>query len=146
MASSSASPTTQLPSEHPQEIISGKPPPAFRSAFHSVRKPPGKNIITKKPIAPLIPTPPRIYKVDPVDFRDVVQKLTSAAPEFHPTRLQEVAPPPLNLSPPQQRATAFPDNNITLVGAISPVGFNLSPASLAWCSSVLPSPGTVASL
>ncbi|KAG8373835.1 hypothetical protein BUALT_Bualt11G0066500 [Buddleja alternifolia] len=98
------------------------PPPAFRSELHSVRKAPAKNLITKKPNAPLPPTPPKIYTVDPIDFRDVVQKLT-CAPEFIPTRLREVAPPPLShLSQP-------------------PVKAALSPSSLAWCSSIFFSPG-----
>ncbi|XP_042029757.1 VQ motif-containing protein 29-like [Salvia splendens] len=62
-----------------------QPPPPYLSALHSVRRLPA---IKKKPIAPMPATPPKIYKVEPVDFRDVVQSLT-AAPEF-----QKVAPPP----------------------------------------------------
>ena len=56
----------------------------------------------KKPIAPFPPTPPRVYKVDPINFRDLVQKLTGAPkkePEPQP-RLQRVAPPPLDLFTP----------------------------------------------
>ncbi|KAL6961322.1 hypothetical protein U1Q18_039090 [Sarracenia purpurea var. burkii] len=71
------------------------PPPAFRSALHSVRKPPAKP--WKFPIAPLPPTLPKIYKVDSVDFKQVVQKLT-AEPEFQSRRLQRIVPPPLSLS------------------------------------------------
>lgn len=113
------------------------PPPSFRSDLHSVRRTPAKHVITKKPIAPLPPTPPKIYKVDPMEFKDVVQKLTGA-PEFQPaTRLQEVAPPPLSLSPPHRQ----PYN----VGALSPLGLSLSPSSMAWCSAMLLSPGTLAS-
>ncbi|KAH6796797.1 hypothetical protein C2S52_021351 [Perilla frutescens var. hirtella] len=136
---------------HQQEIKSGKPRPSFHSVLHSVRKSPAKKyVITKKPIAPLPPTPPKIYKVDPVEFKDVVQKLTGAA-EFQPTRLQEVAPPPLSLSPPHHRPMAYDEEEKrhksfeTACGALSPLGFSLSPSSLAWCSAMLLSPGTLAS-
>ncbi|KAL3618885.1 hypothetical protein CASFOL_037113 [Castilleja foliolosa] len=98
---------------------------------------PAKSKITKKPMnAPLPPTRgPKIYKVDPVDFRDVVQKLTGSA-EFQMTRLQEVAPPLLSLAPPQPGKAAGAG-----YGAISsPLGFSLSPSSLAWCSSFISSP------
>ncbi|KAJ8537716.1 hypothetical protein K7X08_014256 [Anisodus acutangulus] len=84
--------------------------------------------MTKLPIAPLPPTPPKIYRVEPVNFKEVVQMLT-AAPEFQTVsnnsisssdsgsgsgsgyssssisgsfnsrRLQDVAPTPLDLSP-----------------------------------------------
>ncbi|XVE86970.1 hypothetical protein DITRI_Ditri18aG0078500 [Diplodiscus trichospermus] len=85
----------------------------FHASLHSVRKPLAKP--WKKPIAPLPPTPPKVYRVDPVNFRDLVQKLTGS-PEFvsqpqHQTpssqlhdqlphhRLQRVAPPPLHVAP-----------------------------------------------
>ncbi|KAL8472874.1 hypothetical protein ACS0TY_029262 [Phlomoides rotata] len=118
-------------SSYSEERRSGKPPQAYRAALHAVRKTPTKYVITKKSIAPMPPVPPKIYKVDRVDFRDVVQSLT-AAPGFQRRRLQEVAPPPLSLSPPQH-------------SAMSPLGFSLSPSSLAWCSSMLFSPQTLSS-
>ncbi|KAK6125275.1 hypothetical protein DH2020_041019 [Rehmannia glutinosa] len=145
-----------------------KPPPAYRSAaaLHSVRKfPANKNIIMKKPIAPMPPTPPKIYKVNPVDFKDVVQRLTGGPDMFQPTRLQEVAPPPLSFSPPHRLSPivhptvkmplsgkqsagfggeAQEEKPMKLLdssfGPISPIGFSLSPSSLAWCSSMLLSP------
>ncbi|OMO56428.1 VQ motif-containing protein [Corchorus capsularis] len=90
---------------------------SFHSSLHSVRKPMAKP--WKKPIAPLPPTPPKVYKVDPINFRDLVQKLTGA-PEFMSSsndqpqiqalapapalpalhdqqRLQRVAPPPISV-------------------------------------------------
>ncbi|CAK9152998.1 unnamed protein product [Ilex paraguariensis] len=77
-------------------IPPAKPPTGFRSSLHSVRKLSGKPM--KQPIAPLPPTPPKVYKVDPINFKEVVQKLTGA-PEFQPRHLHEVVvPPPLNLS------------------------------------------------
>ncbi|XP_047312748.1 uncharacterized protein LOC124916057 [Impatiens glandulifera] len=72
--------------------------PNYNSSLHSVRKPPPK--ITKKPIAPIPPTPPRVYNVNPLHFKQLVQKLT-AEPEFQSSRrrrrLHKLAPPPLAL-------------------------------------------------
>ncbi|GFY99435.1 hypothetical protein Acr_13g0008360 [Actinidia rufa] len=73
-------------------------PQKFRSALHTVRKLPVK--LWKKPSPP--PTLPRVYKVDSVDFKQVVQKLT-AAPEFQSRRLQSVAPLPLSLLNPNNK-------------------------------------------
>ncbi|WCJ31468.1 VQ motif-containing protein [Euphorbia peplus] len=89
---------------------------SFISSLHSVRKSQLKP--SKKPIAPLPPTPPRVYKVDPINFRDLVQKLTGATeeedieqmthiPEQH-HRLQRVAPPPLDI---RQPATGLVNNS-----------------------------------
>lgn len=97
---------------------SSKVPQPFYASLHSVRKPMAKP--WKKPIAPLPPTPPKVYRVDPINFRDLVQKLTGA-PEFMSPpsdhlqsssssqlqqqqqpplhqRLQRVAPPPLHVA------------------------------------------------
>lgn len=136
---------------------------SFCSTLHPDRQLPMKPM--KKPIAPSPPTPPRIYKVNFVNFKKVVQKLTSAT-EFRLTRLQEVAPPPLSLSPPWQQLLVHP-NEVTTpsgskfsdfmietdekkvvkpldysFGALTPPGFNFSPSSLAWFSSLLYSPRT----
>ncbi|KAK8517456.1 hypothetical protein V6N13_127632 [Hibiscus sabdariffa] len=99
------------------EETRGLKAPSFHGSLHSVRKPLSKP--WKKPIAPFPPTPPKVYTVDPINFRDLVQKLTGA-PEFmsqthNPTstaqfelprhqhqhqhqRLQRVAPPPLHVA------------------------------------------------
>ncbi|OAY35621.1 VQ motif-containing protein 9 [Manihot esculenta] len=92
-SSSSSSSSTLYFSQYPQEGKGLK----VSQMIHSVRKPQLKP--WKKPIAPLAPTPPRVYKVDPINFRDLVQKLTGAVPEssLPQQRLQRVAPPPLNL-------------------------------------------------
>ncbi|KAG8384253.1 hypothetical protein BUALT_Bualt04G0098900 [Buddleja alternifolia] len=160
--------STQFPYQYQQEEKARRPPPSFRAALHSVRKPPAKNIIMKKPIAPMPPTPPKIYKVNPADFRDVVQKLTGAT-EYLPTRLREVAPPPLSLYPAHRQPFVHPSSMMpfsgnssagflaetqeekplksfeSTFGGLSPLGFSLSPSSLAWCSSILFSPGTLSS-
>ncbi|KAE8704102.1 VQ motif-containing protein 29 [Hibiscus syriacus] len=84
---------------------------SFHGSLHTVRKPFSKP--WKKPIAPFPPTPPKVYAVDPRNFRDLVQKLTGA-PEFmpqthnltsttqfelpHHQRLQRVAPHPLHVA------------------------------------------------
>ncbi|XP_015161544.1 anaphase-promoting complex subunit CDC27-like [Solanum tuberosum] len=173
--------------------------------------------MTKLPIAPLPPTPPKIYRVEPNDFKDVVQMLTSSpefqsvsndsisrfdsgsgfgsrSSSFNSRRLQDIAPPPLDLSPVSlQRSNNNNNNNnnnndvlaqwrefllpssstndqfemcvdsttfeaqershVTpripsenYFGSCSPLAnFPLSPASFAWCSSILFSPGTLTS-
>jgi hypothetical protein len=53
------------------------------SWLHSVRKSPTKTWNKKAPIAPMAPTPPKVYKVDPINFKQLVQSLT-CAPEFLP--------------------------------------------------------------
>lgn len=165
-SSSYSSSSNQIYSYHEEEKR-GKNASSFRSALHSVRKLPMKPM--KKPIAPFPPIPPKVYKVDPENFKEVVQKLTSAT-EFQSTRLQEVAPPPLNLSPPWQQPLVYPNQvkmptaskfsdfmtetheekamkpSDYIFGALSPLGFNLSPSTLAWCSSFLLSPGTLSPL
>uniref|UniRef100_A0A6N2LR79 VQ domain-containing protein n=1 Tax=Salix viminalis TaxID=40686 RepID=A0A6N2LR79_SALVM len=86
--------------QYSEETKGLKMPQSYHLSLHSIRKPQMKP--GKKPIAPLPPTPPRVYKVDPINFRDLVQKLTGA-PEpdpQHQPRLQSVAPPPLDLATP----------------------------------------------
>ncbi|XP_015087352.1 VQ motif-containing protein 29-like [Solanum pennellii] len=171
---------------------------SYHSSLHGVRKLPTKPM-TKLPIAPLPPTPPKIYRVEPNDFKDVVQMLTSS-PEFQTVsndsisrsdsgsgfdsgsssdsgsgsfnsrRLQNVAPPPLDLSPvslqrnnknnaqwrecidlttceAQERSHVTPRiSSENYVGLCSPLAnFPLSPSSFAWCSSILLSPSTLTS-
>ncbi|XP_068344108.1 uncharacterized protein [Pyrus communis] len=102
-SSSSASTTTTYLSQTKQptkgSISTSKQLPNHQSALHSARKSSSKP--WKKPaVAPLPPTPPRIYKVDPINFRELVQSLTSE-PEFMETRpLQSVAPPPIDIRVP----------------------------------------------
>ncbi|XP_010326155.1 uncharacterized protein [Solanum lycopersicum] len=152
--------------------------------------------MTKLPIAPLPPTPPKIYRVESNDFKDVVQMLTSSpefqsvsndsisrsdsgsdfdsgsgsdSSSFNSRRLQNVAPPPLDLSPvslqrnnknnaqwrecidltceAQERSHVTPRiPSENYVGLCSPLAnFPLSPSSFAWCSLILLSPGTLTS-
>ncbi|KAF5747282.1 hypothetical protein HS088_TW05G00002 [Tripterygium wilfordii] len=110
--------------------------------LHSVRKPQLKP--WKKPIAPLPPTPPRVYKVDPVNFRDLVQKLTSA-PEFQTQRLRKIAPPPLDVVVPADHRHQHHDDSQSAPNNI-PLEFNLLPSPLGWCSFPLLSPGTLSPL
>ncbi|CAL1380896.1 unnamed protein product [Linum trigynum] len=60
---------------------SDAPRKPFHSSLHTIRnsntKKPWNN--KKLPIAPLPPNPPKVYKVDPFNFRDLVQRLTGAA-------------------------------------------------------------------
>ncbi|KAB2604006.1 hypothetical protein D8674_040969 [Pyrus ussuriensis x Pyrus communis] len=99
-SSSSASSTTKYLSQTIQptkgSTSNSKQLPHHHSSLHSVQKSSSKP--WKKPaVAPLPPTPQRIYKVDPINFRELVQRLT-CAPEFMETRsLQSVAPPPIDI-------------------------------------------------
>ncbi|KAE8704850.1 putative GTP-binding protein engB [Hibiscus syriacus] len=147
---------------------------SFHGSLHSVRKPLSKP--WKKPIAPFPPTPPKVYTVDPINFRDLVQKLTGS-PEFmsrahNPTsttqfevphqRLQRVAPPPLHIaaSPLSRAEVSAPLNMFSGLDQSSQnysnstmntftsnsLGLNLSPSSYNWCAFPILSPGTLASL
>lgn len=76
-SSSFSSSSSSLASHDQHEEKKEKP---YLSTLHGVRSLPSKSI-TKKPIAPSSPIPPKIYRVEAVNFRQVVQMLT-AAPEF----------------------------------------------------------------
>ncbi|KAK4730846.1 hypothetical protein R3W88_023834 [Solanum pinnatisectum] len=94
-------------STYPQQLKKNTKLPSYHSSLHGVRRLPTKPM-TKLPIAPLPPTPPKIYRVEPNDFKDVVQMLTSS-PEFQSDSIsrsdsssfysRRLAPPPLDLSP-----------------------------------------------
>lgn len=109
-----------------QEAKASRQSLPFHASLHSIRKPPAKP--WKKPVAPLPPTPAKVYKVEPINFRDVVQKLTGA-PEFavdlsgqkdendadessysylQPRRLQSVAPSPINVASRSMSSGDFP--------------------------------------
>lgn len=53
------------------------------SLLHSVRKSSITKACKKAPVAPMPPNPIKVYKVDPINFRDLVQHLTGA-PQFKP--------------------------------------------------------------
>ncbi|KAG2724103.1 hypothetical protein I3843_01G002300 [Carya illinoinensis] len=128
--------------------------PFHSSSLHTVRKSVAKP--WKKPVAPLPPTPPRIYKVDPINFRDVVQKLTGAV-ELD----RSVAPPPLEvgskstfcaveyqqdfapgaLERKQGQKVSTENKEATLS-----LGMNMSPSSQNWFSFPLFSPGSLSTL
>ncbi|KAJ8769344.1 hypothetical protein K2173_002548 [Erythroxylum novogranatense] len=155
--------------EYPEETAK-----SFMSSLHSIRKPQVKP--WKKPIAPLPPTPPRVYQVDPVNFRDLVQKLTGPQGS---QRLRNVAPPPLDIAgtvalsdsvtraeqlqlvkTSMAKSSPFVALNQDLVlsenvvdykasgNGIGSSSFELkpSPSSRDWCSFTLLSPGTLSSL
>ncbi|KAH7566716.1 hypothetical protein JRO89_XS08G0221300 [Xanthoceras sorbifolium] len=151
-----------------QEAEGLRKPKHFQSSLHSVRKSPPKP--RKKPaIAPLPPTRPRVYKVDPVNFRDLVQKLTGA-PELQSQRLRSVAPPPLSIgsreiSAPIQLLTSpaitpfsalYKELKICETADTKPqkmmsdwsmmsnsIELSLSPSSHNWCAYPLLSPGSM---
>ncbi|XP_021717966.1 uncharacterized protein LOC110685754 [Chenopodium quinoa] len=93
--------------------------------LHSVHKSSAK-IMKVKPLSALGPSgppQPKVYKVKPIHFRELVQKLTGAQPELlqQPTsysrpqarprrsNLQVVAPPPLPLHPHQLQLNSQTD-------------------------------------
>ncbi|XP_055811584.1 uncharacterized protein LOC129881400 [Solanum dulcamara] len=116
----SSSSSSNSSSTYPQqEVKKNKKLPSYHSSLHGVKRLPTKPM-TKLPIAPLPPTPPKIYRVEPINFKEVVQMLTSSpefqsvsnnsiissdtgsdfgSDSFNSRRLQDVAPPPLDLSP-----------------------------------------------
>ncbi|XP_049407449.1 uncharacterized protein LOC125870944 [Solanum stenotomum] len=210
-AISSSSSSSNSSSTYPQqEQKKNKKLASYHSSLHGVRKLPTKPM-TKLPIAPMPPTPPKIYRVEPNNFKDVVQMLTSSpefqsvsnnsttssdigsgsgSSSFNSRRLQDIAPPPLDLSPislersndnivaqwceflrpsfssninqvvesietcidstnneAQERSHVTPRiPSENYFGSCSPLAnFPLSPASFAWCSSILLSPGTLTS-
>ncbi|KAG5584187.1 hypothetical protein H5410_044621 [Solanum commersonii] len=203
ISSFSSSSNTSSSTYPQQEQKKNKKLASYHSSLHGVRKLPTKPM-TKLPIAPLPPTPPKIYRVEPNNFKDVVQMLTSSpefqsvsndsisrsdsgsgSSSFNSRRLQDIAPPPLNLSPVSLQRSNNNNNNDVLAqwrefllpssstndqfdstmfeaqershvtpripsenyfGSCSPLAnFPLSPASFAWCSSILFSPGTLTS-
>lgn len=141
--------------------VSVKKEPSFHSALRSVQKPPVK--LWKKPeLHPQPPSRPRVYFVEPRGFRELVQRLTGAAPK-RPLKEMVQPPPPLELErpPPPPLLPTFRDSTAAAVeaevcssniskGLNSPglAGFS-SPTSTFysnWCSFPLLSPATMASL
>ncbi|KAK8702954.1 hypothetical protein V6N13_021288 [Hibiscus sabdariffa] len=122
---------------------------SFHASLHSVRKPIGKP--GKKPISPLQPTRPKVYKVDPINFRDLVQKLTGGGHQTPSSTLQRVAqpPPPLQVAPPQPLHMVAglyntkPQNQKFCDASSDSLGFSLSPSSYNWCSFPILSPTTL---
>ncbi|XP_008796990.1 WAS/WASL-interacting protein family member 1-like [Phoenix dactylifera] len=137
-----------------------KAPAFLQAALHSVKKPPAKPWKrTDRPV------PPKVYRVDPRGFRQLVQMLTGAPPPTpRPLRSTARPPPPLDLAPrtplpPPQ--PMFDNNNYFSTAAMQPVeqkavsGYQ-SPTGLgglfspslytSWCSFPLLSPGSIATL
>ncbi|WVZ09213.1 hypothetical protein V8G54_013743 [Vigna mungo] len=133
--------------------------PASRSnsMLHSVRKAPAKPW-KKAPVAPPAPTPIRVYKVDAINFRDLVQRLTGAPefnPELHNQLFQRVSP--IATAPPQAMLSSR-DNIVAPSSAVSSanwyqeqkpqtLAFNLSSSSSRnWCSVPRTTQGTMTTL
>lgn len=126
--------------DHHKEEKSTKRPPTVHSKQHSVRKIPGKDKIMKKPIAPWPRTPPKVYNVAPINFRDVVQKLTGA-PDSQPTRLHEAATLPHVWFPLAEHTVNTPSSaeegqqqsveTISFGELMSPNSLSMSPPSLS---------------
>ncbi|XP_076940357.1 uncharacterized protein LOC143609499 [Bidens hawaiensis] len=96
-SSSSSSSSSSSNNHLPKTIKSSQP--SYTDSLHSVRKQTLKPI-TKQFIAPLPPTPAKVYKVSSSNFKQVVRMLTSN-PEFQSPpvrRLKDIAPLPLILS------------------------------------------------
>ncbi|KAI3768250.1 hypothetical protein L2E82_18780 [Cichorium intybus] len=115
----------------PKPIKSGLT--SHHNSHHSVRKAIQKPS-TKHFIAPLPPTPPKVYKVDASNFKEAVHTLTSAARNHSSTsrRLKDIAPPPLVLSTIPKVPSLFPKQPPAppseVGGMVSPItAFTLSP-------------------
>ncbi|KAI4992330.1 hypothetical protein ZWY2020_051747 [Hordeum vulgare] len=60
-----------------------RPVPSHEAALRSVQKPPAKPWRAGGGLTPApAPTPPKVYRVEPREFRDLVQRLTGA-PDMH---------------------------------------------------------------
>ncbi|XP_076943109.1 uncharacterized protein LOC143613226 [Bidens hawaiensis] len=96
----SSSSSSSSSNNHPPKTVKSSRP-SYTDSLHSVRKQTLKPI-TKQFIAPLPPTPAKVYKVSSSNFKQVVRMLTSTCtPEFQSPpirRLKDVAPPPPILS------------------------------------------------
>ncbi|KAJ8470871.1 hypothetical protein OPV22_025214 [Ensete ventricosum] len=111
----------------PAPASQGRAPP-YRAALHAVQKPQGKP--RRRPDQP--PPPPRVYRVEPRDFRQLVQRLTGAPRSVPaPCPLNVVALPPFT----QQRMVGG--------GPEAAVSINQSPAGFL---GVLPPPPLYSSL
>lgn len=87
-------------SKHSKQKPSKPTRKSYTDSLHSVQKPAQKSMITKQFIAPLPPTPQKVYKVKSSNFKQLVRMLTTS-PEFQSPplrRLKDIAPPPLTLS------------------------------------------------
>uniref|UniRef100_A0A0E0MQ05 VQ domain-containing protein n=1 Tax=Oryza punctata TaxID=4537 RepID=A0A0E0MQ05_ORYPU len=65
--------------------------PAHEAALRAVQKPPAKPWRASPSAAAPGPAPPKVYRVEPREFRDLVQRLTGA-PAHPPPLRQPVAP------------------------------------------------------
>lgn len=115
-------------------------------------------------MAPMPPTPPRIYKVDPINFRNLVQKLTGAAELDRSRLLQSVAPSPLEAGSTEKSAFGavvqyqqdFTPGALEMKQgqklsaenkeATFSLGTNIFPSSQNWFSFPLFSPGSLSTL
>ncbi|CAL9125739.1 unnamed protein product [Musa acuminata var. zebrina] len=96
----------------PAPASQGRAPP-YQAAIHAVQKPQGKP--WRRPDQP--PPPPRVYRVDPRDFRQLVQRLTGAPRSVPPPRaLNVVTLPP------------FTQRRVVGGGPDAAVSINQSPA------------------
>ncbi|XP_021980063.1 uncharacterized protein LOC110876194 [Helianthus annuus] len=109
-SSSSSYEQQQQQQQHQQHTLKLRKP-SYHNSLHSVHKP----LALRKPtvkhfIAPLPPTPLKIYHVEPSNFKEVVRMLTST-PKFQYSashRLKDKAPPPLVLSVPKPTLSPKP--------------------------------------
>ncbi|RDX72667.1 VQ motif-containing protein 29, partial [Mucuna pruriens] len=111
-SSSNSSYLTQT-GEESKGLKHAYPLQSHTSWLHSVRKSPAKSWNKKAPVAPMPPTPVKVYKVDAINFRDVVQKLTGA-PDHKPQQILQTniarADTSLGVAPKQSGDTKWYDN------------------------------------
>jgi len=134
---------------------SSYPASKSNSLLHSVRKPQAKPW-KKAPVAPPAPTPIRVYKVDAINFRDLVQRLTGAPefnPQLHHQLFQRVSPiattPPKTMLSSRDNVGAPPSSVSSSIWGQQPqtLELNLSTSSsYNWCSVPRTSQGTMTTL
>ncbi|KAL5206810.1 hypothetical protein ABZP36_035019 [Zizania latifolia] len=94
-------------------------PPAHDAALRAVQKPPAKPWRGAPASSATAPPPPKVYRVEPREFRELVQRLTGAPP---PARQAVSAP-----VPPTQPLAVRPGEEAQLYAP--------------WCAFPMPMPG-----
>lgn len=120
-------------------------PQGLKNPVHSLHKTAPTSKAWKKPAGPNSSNKIRVYQVDRMNFRQLVQELTGAVPEHmaRQSQFRKVGPPHLDLA----HSHHMPKTSTMMSETLPDVtlGLGLSPTSLEWCSALTLSPTTLSS-